>query len=100
MKACLFPWIFFSVATAAPLFNQLGYTPEAQKQIVIPGNDANPLEVYDLQGKRVLKLNAPLVWDLEYSGEETQVFDISSIKFYHLFQHESIFMFYKWFFVL
>lgn len=80
MKACLFPWIFFSVATAAPLFNQLGYTPEAQKQIVIPGNDANPLEVYDLQGKRVLKLDAPLVWDWEYSGEETQVFDISSIK--------------------
>ena len=31
-------------AFAGPLMNQLGYAPEAEKQVVIPGNDANGLE--------------------------------------------------------
>ena len=60
--------------------NQLGYAPGAEKQVVIPGNDANGLEVRDLGGKTVLKLAAPYVLEWEYSGEETQVYDISAVK--------------------
>lgn len=67
-------------AFAGPLMNQLGYAPGAEKQVVIPGNDASGLEVRDLNGKTVLKLNAPYVLEWEYSGEETQVFDISAVK--------------------
>ena len=67
-------------AFAGPLMNQLGYAPEAEKQVVIPGNDANGLEVRDLNGKTVLKLKAPNVGEWEYSGEETQVYDISAVK--------------------
>ena len=69
-----------ATAFAGPLMNQLGYAPEAEKQVVIPGNDASGLEVRDLNGKTVLKLNAPYVLEWEYSGEETQVFDISVVK--------------------
>ena len=65
---------------AVPLVNQLGFTPEAEKTVVIPGNDANPLEVRDMAGTVVLKLEAPMVYDWEYSGEEVQTYDISSIK--------------------
>ena len=67
-------------AFAGPLMNHLGYAPAAEKQVVIPGNDANGLEVRDLKGKTVLKLKAPNVGEWEYSGEETQVFDISAVK--------------------
>ena len=67
-------------AFAGPLMNQLGYAPEAEKQVVIPGNDDKGLEVRDLNGKTVLKLKAPYVLEWEYSGEETQVFDISAVK--------------------
>ena len=67
-------------AFAGPLVNQLGYYPDAEKTVVYPGNDANGLEVRDLNGKTVLKLDAPDVYDWEYSGEEVQTFDISSIK--------------------
>ena len=67
-------------AFAGPLVNQLGYYPEAEKSVVYPGNDANGLEVRDLDGKTVLKLDAPDVYDWEYSGEEVQTFDISAIK--------------------
>ena len=77
-------------ASAGPLMNQLGYAPEAEKQVVIPGNDANGLEVRDLKGKTVLKLKAPNVGEWEYSGEETQVFDISAVKVpgtYRLFRN-------------
>jgi hypothetical protein len=45
-----------SAAFAGPLMNQLGYAPEAEKQVVYPGSDANGLEVRDLNGKTVLKL--------------------------------------------
>ena len=69
-----------SVAFAGPLVNQLGYYPDAEKTVVFPGNDANGLEVRDLKGKTVLKLKAPLVYDWDYSGEEVQTFDISSVK--------------------
>ena len=55
-------------AIAGPLMNQLGYAPEAEKQVVIPGNDANGIEVRDLGGKTVLKLKAPNVGEWEYSG--------------------------------
>ncbi len=71
---------YLTPASAGPLMNQLGYAPEAEKQVVIPGNDANGLEVRDLKGKTVLKLKAPNVGEWEYSGEETQVFDISAVK--------------------
>ena len=60
--------------------NQLGYYPNAEKTVVYPGNDANGLEVRDLNGKTVLKLKAPLVYDWDYSGEEVQTFDISAVK--------------------
>ena len=69
-----------ATAFAGPLMNQLGYAPGAEKQVVIPGNDANGLEVRDLGGKTVLKLAAPYVLEWEYSGEETQVYDISAVK--------------------
>ena len=69
-----------ATAFAGPLMNQLGYAPGAEKQVVIPGNDANGLEVRDLGGKTVLKLKAPNVGEWEYSGEETQVYDISAVK--------------------
>ena len=65
---------------AIPLVNQLGFTPESEKTVVIPGNDANPLEVRDMAGKVVLTLEAPMVYDWEYSGEEVQTYDISAIK--------------------
>ncbi len=65
---------------AIPLVNQLGFAPESEKTVVIPGNDANPLEVRDMAGKVVLTLEAPMVYDWEYSGEEVQTYDISAIK--------------------
>ena len=70
----------FVAASAVPLLNQLGFTPEAEKQFIIPGSDANPVEIRDLNGKTILKLKAPLVYDWEYSGEEVQTYDISAIK--------------------
>ena len=74
--------ISFSVASAfaAPLVNQLGFAPDAEKTVVFPGSDANGLEVRDLSGKTVLKIKAPDVYDWEYSGEEVQTFDISAVK--------------------
>ena len=69
-----------SVALATPLFNQLGFTPSSEKIIVIPGSDANPLEIRDNNGKTILKLEAPLVYDWDYSGEEVQSYDISALK--------------------
>ena len=50
------------------MVNQLGYAPQAEKQVVYPGGDANDMEVRDLKGKTVLKLKAPMVYDWEYSG--------------------------------
>ena len=67
-------------AVAGPLVNQLGFAPEAEKTVVYPGSDANGLEVRDLNGKMVLKLKAPMVYDWDYSGEEVQTFDISALK--------------------
>ena len=67
-------------AFAGPLMNQLGYAPDAEKTVVYPGSDANGLEVRDLNGKTVLKLKAPMVYDWDYSGEEVQTFDISALK--------------------
>ena len=65
---------------AIPLVNQLGFAPESEKIVVIPGNDANPLEVRDMNGKVVLSLEAPMVYDWDYSGEEVQTYDISAVK--------------------
>ena len=67
-------------AVAGPLVNQLGFAPDAEKLVVYPGSDANGLEVRDLNGKTVLKLDAPMVYDWDYSGEEVQSFDISALK--------------------
>ena len=67
-------------SVAAPLMNQLGFAPDAEKTVVFPGNDANGLEVRDLSGKTVLKLKAPDVYEWDYSGEEVQTFDISAVK--------------------
>lgn len=67
-------------AFAGPLVNQLGFYPEAEKTVVYPGNDASGLEVRDMNGKTVLTLDAPDVYDWDYSGEEVQTFDISAIK--------------------
>lgn len=67
-------------AVAGPLVNQLGFAPDAEKLVVYPGSDANGLEVRDLNGKTVLKLEAPMVYDWDYSGEEVQSFDISALK--------------------
>ena len=72
--------VSFSSAFAGPLVNQLGFTPDAEKIVVYPGSDANGLEVRDLNGKTVLKLEAPMVYDWDYSGEEVQTFDISALK--------------------
>ena len=85
MRFCMVKHLFavlaFTVPSfAIPLANQLGFAPESEKTVVIPGNDANPLEVRDMAGKTVLKLEAPMVYDWEYSGEEVQTYDISSIK--------------------
>ena len=65
---------------AIPLVNQLGFAPESEKIVVIPGNDANPFEVRDMAGNTVLALEAPMVYDWDYSGEEVQTFDISALK--------------------
>lgn len=70
----------FVSAFAVPLLNQLGFAPEAEKQVVIPGNDATPVEIRDMAGKTVLKLPAALVEEWEYSGEELQVYDFSAVK--------------------
>lgn len=70
----------FAAASAVPLMNQLGFTPDAEKIVIIPGHDANPVEVRDLGGKSVLKLPAAMVGEWEFSGEETQVYDISAVK--------------------
>ena len=52
-----------AVAVAGPLVNQLGFYPEAEKTVVYPGNDANGLEVRDMNGKTVLTLDAPMaIW--------------------------------------
>ncbi|MDD7497588.1 glycoside hydrolase family 9 protein [Fibrobacter sp.] len=67
-------------AVAGPLVNQLGFAPDAEKIVVYPGSDANGLEVRDLNGKTVLKLDAPMVYDWDFSGEEVQTFDISALK--------------------
>ena len=67
-------------AVAGPLVNQLGFAPDAEKLVVYPGSDANGLEVRDLNGKTVLKLDAPMVYDWDFSGEEVQTFDISALK--------------------
>ena len=72
--------VSFSSAFAGPLVNQLGFAPDAEKIVVYPGSDANGLEVRDLNGKTVLKLEAPMVYDWDYSGEEVQTFDISALK--------------------
>ena len=72
--------VSFSSAFAGPLVNQLGFAPDAEKIVVYPGSDANGLEVRDLNGKTVLKLDAPMVYDWDYSGEEVQTFDISALK--------------------
>ena len=81
MRKQLFAALALAVPSfAIPLVNQLGFTPESEKIVVIPGNDANPLEVRDMSGKTVLALEAPMVYDWEYSGEEVQTYDISSIK--------------------
>ena len=85
MRFCMRIHLFAALALAVPSFaiplvNQLGFTPESEKTVVIPGNDANPLEVRDMSGKAVLTLEAPMVYDWEYSGEEVQTYDISSIK--------------------
>lgn len=69
-----------ATASAIPLANQLGFTPDAEKTVIIPGNDANGIEVRDLGGKTVLKLKASDVYEWEYSGEETQIYDISAVK--------------------
>ncbi|SHK84469.1 glycoside hydrolase family 9 protein [Fibrobacter sp. UWEL] len=68
-------------AVAGPLLiNQLGFTPESEKLAIVPGSDANELEVRDLNGKTVLKMDAPMVYDWEYSGEEVQTYDFSAVK--------------------
>ena len=67
-------------AVAGPLVNQLGFAPDAEKLVVYPGSDANGLEVRDLNGKTVLKLDAPMVYYWDFSGEEVQTFDISALK--------------------
>ena len=64
-----------SVLAAMPAMNLLGFASQGEKTVVIPGNDASPLEVYDLNtGKSVLNLKAPYVGEWDASGEETQVF--------------------------
>ena len=81
MRKYLIAAMAFTVPSLAiPLVNQLGFAPESEKTVVIPGNDANPLEVRDMAGNVVLSLEAPMVYDWEYSGEEVQTYDISSIK--------------------
>ena len=77
----LSPAIGVSICAAAlPAVNQLGYTPKAQKLAVIPGNDANPLEIREMSsGKSVLTVEAPLVYEWNASGEEVQAFDFSKI---------------------
>ncbi len=62
------------------LINQLGFTPNSEKLAVVPGSDANELEVRDLNGKTVLKMDAPMVYDWEFSGEEVQTYDFSAVK--------------------
>lgn len=73
-------FLFAANAFAIPLMNQLGFTPDAEKTVVIPGSDANSVEVRDMSGKVVLKMDAADVYDWEYSGEEVQTYDISAIK--------------------
>ena len=77
----LSPVIGASVCSAAlPAVNQLGYTPKSQKLAVIPGNDANPLEIREMNsGKSVLTVEAPLVYEWNASGEEVQTFDFSKL---------------------
>lgn len=65
---------------AMPAYNQLGFTPKSSKIIVIPGNEANALEVREITGKKVMELEGPYALEWAASGEEVQVFDISKIQ--------------------
>jgi len=68
-------------AVAAPLLvNQLGFAPNSEKIAVIPGSDANPAEIRDLNGKTILTMEPPLVYDWDFSGEEVQTYDFSAVK--------------------
>ena len=69
-----------TVAVAAPLMNQLGFFPDAEKTVVYPGEGSDALEVRDMKGKTVLKVDAPKASEWEYSGEKVQAFDISAVK--------------------
>lgn len=64
-----------------PAYNQLGFTPNSSKIIVVPGNEANKLEVKNAStGKTVMVIDAPYAIDYQWSNEEVQAFDISKIK--------------------
>ena len=69
-----------SVFAGPLLINQLGFNPESEKFALVPGSDANDAEIRDMDGKTILKIKAPLVYDWNYSGEEVQTYDFSSIK--------------------
>lgn len=83
IRRFLFSLVCFSptVFAAVPAANQLGYPPAAQKLAVIPGDDANPLEIRDVaSGKNRLVVAAPLVYEWKASGEEVQTFDFSAVR--------------------
>ena len=64
---------------AMPAYNQLGYPQKATKNVIIPGNEAGKLQVYDINGKQVLEVEAPYAAEWDPSGEEVQAFDISKL---------------------
>ena len=80
-------WVSFfmilsSLSFAAnPAINQVGFFPKGSKQFIIPGSDANPVEIIEITSKKsVLTLEAPYVYEYEDSGEEVQAFDISALE--------------------
>lgn len=80
IKTVLGAGVLASAFAGPLLINQLGFAPNSEKLAVVPGSDANELEVRDLNGKTVLKMDAPLVYDWNYSGEEVQTYDFSAVK--------------------
>lgn len=64
---------------ATPMMNQLGFAPPAEKLVILPGNEATPIEIKDLKGRTVLtvKPSNATVWAA--SGEQVQVVDFSAI---------------------
>lgn len=72
----------FSVSFAdVPAVNQLGFSPESQKQFVVKGSDTASVEIRELLTNKLdLRLAAPRAVYDGASGDTVQLFDFSSVQ--------------------